>query len=107
MKPIVALAALFVATMAAPAWPQEVRGAALAIDGDTLSIAGKRFHLRGIDALYVAHLGLPPQLWARMGIEVGPIFAPGRVLPCRLKAFREFAQPDPRTRFSTPNVLTV
>ena len=50
MKPIVTLAALFVATMAAPASPQEVRGAALVIDGDTLSIAGQRFHLHGIDA---------------------------------------------------------
>jgi endonuclease YncB( thermonuclease family) len=50
MKPTLTLAALLVATVAPPAWSQEVRGAALAIDGDTLSIAGQSFHLRGIDA---------------------------------------------------------
>ena len=37
---------------------------------------------REIRPLYLADLGLPPELWAwpTLGLDVGPVFAAGRIL---------------------------
>jgi NAD(P)H-hydrate epimerase len=51
------------------------------IDADaTLTLALPKQGLRGLRPLFLGHLGLPRELWFRMGIEVGPIFAAGRIV---------------------------
>ena len=46
----------------------------------TLTLALPKVGLRGLEPLYLADLGLPPALWARMGVRVGPLFGEGRIL---------------------------
>ena len=46
----------------------------------TLTLALPKEGLRSIAPLYVADLGLPSALWARMGLAVAPLFAEGRIL---------------------------
>jgi NAD(P)H-hydrate epimerase len=46
----------------------------------TLTLALPKEGLRGLRPLFVADLGLPAALWQRMGLDVGPIFAAGRVV---------------------------
>ena len=46
----------------------------------TLTLALPKVGLRGLSPVYRADLGLPSELWARMGLDVGPLFADGRVL---------------------------
>ena len=56
-------------------------GAPGAVNADaTLTLALPKRRLRDIATLYVADLGLPTQLWLRMGLEVPPIFAAGPIL---------------------------
>lgn len=45
----------------------------------TLTLALPKEGLRRLRPLYVADLGLPGALWRRMGLDVGPIFAEGRI----------------------------
>jgi NAD(P)H-hydrate epimerase len=46
----------------------------------TLTLALPKEGLRSIAPLYLADLGLPSALWARMGLTVAPLFGDGRVL---------------------------
>ena len=48
----------------------------------TLTLALPKEGLRGVRPLYLADLGLPPGLWAwpTLGLDVGPVFAPGRIV---------------------------
>jgi NAD(P)H-hydrate epimerase len=48
----------------------------------TLTLALPKEGLRGIQPLYLADLGLPPELWAwpTLGLDVGPVFAGGRIV---------------------------
>lgn len=46
----------------------------------TLTLALPKVGLRSIRPLYLATLGLPPALWARMGVELEPVFGSGRIL---------------------------
>ncbi len=46
----------------------------------TLTLALPKEGLRGLDPLYLATLGLPPALWARMGIDLPARFGDGRIL---------------------------
>ncbi len=48
----------------------------------TLTLALPKAALRDLRPLYLADLGLPPELWGRpsLGLDVGPVFAPGPVL---------------------------
>lgn len=46
----------------------------------TLALALPKRRLRGVRPLYLADIGLPPELWSRLGITVGPVFAPGRIV---------------------------
>ncbi len=48
----------------------------------TLTLALPKEGLRDLRPLYLADLGLPPELWAwpTLGLDVGPIFAPGRIV---------------------------
>jgi NAD(P)H-hydrate epimerase len=46
----------------------------------TLTLALPKQGLRGLDPLYLADLGLPPALWARMGLDVDPLFGAHRIL---------------------------
>jgi NAD(P)H-hydrate epimerase len=46
----------------------------------TMTLALPKEGMRGLRPLYLADLGLPPELWHRMGLDVGTIFAPGRIL---------------------------
>ena len=46
----------------------------------TLTLALPKEGLRSITPLYLADLGLPSALWARMGLVVPPLFADGRIL---------------------------
>lgn len=46
----------------------------------TLTLALPKEGLRGLSPLYLADLGLPSALWRRMGLDVGPVFAEGRVV---------------------------
>ncbi len=56
-------------------------GAEGAVDADaTLTLALPKEGLRDLRHLFVADLGLPPELWARMGLEVGPVFTTGGIV---------------------------
>lgn len=46
----------------------------------TLTLALPKQDLRGVAPLYLADLGLPPALWARMGLDVRPLFGAGRIV---------------------------
>jgi NAD(P)H-hydrate epimerase len=46
----------------------------------TLTLALPKVGLRELDPLYLADLGLPPALWARMDLEVAPLFGSGRIV---------------------------
>ncbi len=46
----------------------------------TLTLALPKEELLAVRPLYLADLGLPPELWAALGLAVGPLFAPGRIL---------------------------
>jgi NAD(P)H-hydrate epimerase len=46
----------------------------------TLTLALPKDGLRGIAPLFIADLGLPTALWARMGLDVPPLFRDGRIL---------------------------
>ena len=46
----------------------------------TLTLALPKEGLRGLDPLYLATLGLPPALWARMDVELAAPFGPARIL---------------------------
>lgn len=46
----------------------------------TLTLALPKDGLRGLDPLYLATLGLPPALWARMNVTLTAPFGPGRIL---------------------------
>jgi NAD(P)H-hydrate epimerase len=46
----------------------------------TLTLALPKEGLRDLRPLFVADLGLPSALWRRMGLDVGPIFAEGRIV---------------------------
>ena len=46
----------------------------------TLTLALPKEGLRELRPLYIADLGLPAALWRRMGLDVGPIFAGGRIV---------------------------
>ncbi len=46
----------------------------------TLTLALPKEGLRSLDPVYLADLGLPGALWARMGLVVGPVFADGRIV---------------------------
>lgn len=45
----------------------------------TLTLALPKEGLRDVRPLWLADLGLPAALWARMGIDVAPVFAGGRI----------------------------
>ena len=50
------------------------------VDADaTLTLALPKEGLRSITPLYLADLGLPSALWARMGLVVPPLFGDGRI----------------------------
>ncbi len=56
-------------------------GAAGGVTADAvLTLALPKVPLAGMQSLYVADLGLPSALWARMGLDVGPLFSAGRIL---------------------------
>lgn len=46
----------------------------------TLTLALPKEGLRELTPLYLADLGLPGALWARMGLDVPPLFGAGRIL---------------------------
>ena len=46
----------------------------------TLTLALPKERLTDVAPLYLADLGLPPELWMRMGLDVGPVFAHGRIV---------------------------
>ncbi len=48
----------------------------------TVTLALPKQSLAGVRPLYLVDLGLPPELWSRptLGLQVGPVFAPGRIL---------------------------
>jgi NAD(P)H-hydrate epimerase len=46
----------------------------------TLTLALPKEGLRDVAPLYLADLGLPPALWARMGLAVAPFFGRSRIL---------------------------
>ncbi len=46
----------------------------------TLTLALPKESLRDVRPLYLADLGLPPELWQRMGVSVGPVFEEGPVV---------------------------
>jgi NAD(P)H-hydrate epimerase len=46
----------------------------------TLTLALPKAGLRDVEPLYLADLGLPPALWARMGLEVPPLFGERRIV---------------------------
>ncbi len=46
----------------------------------TLTLALPKEGLRDVRPLYLADLGLPPELWALLGLAVGPVFAAGRLV---------------------------
>ena len=48
----------------------------------TLTLALPKEGLRGVRPLYLADLGLPPELWSwpTLGLAVGPVFAAGRIV---------------------------
>ncbi len=46
----------------------------------TLTLALPKVGLEDVRPLYLADLGLPPELWRRLGAEVGPVFAAGRIV---------------------------
>lgn len=46
----------------------------------TLTLALPKEGLRSVTPLYLADLGLPSALWARMGLAVAPLFGDGRIL---------------------------
>ncbi len=49
----------------------------------TVTLALPKEGLRSVRPLFLADLGLPPELWARLGVEVGPVFAAGRIVTIR------------------------
>ncbi len=56
-------------------------GFAGGIDADaTLTLALPKEGLRGVDPLYLATLGLPPALWARMDVHIPPLFGAGPIV---------------------------
>lgn len=56
-------------------------GAAGGLTADAvLTLALPKEGLAGLRPLYVADLGLPSALWAKLGLEVGPLFSAGRIL---------------------------
>ena len=56
-------------------------GGAGAVDADaTLTLALPKEGLRDVTPVYLADLGLPSALWARMGLTVGAPFAGGRIV---------------------------
>jgi NAD(P)H-hydrate epimerase len=46
----------------------------------TLTLALPKIGLRDLRPIYLADLGLPPSLWARMGLSVSPLFGSSRIL---------------------------
>ncbi len=46
----------------------------------TLTLALPKEGLRAVTPLYLADLGLPSALWARMGLAVAPLFGDGRIM---------------------------
>ena len=51
------------------------------VDADaTLTLALPKEGLRAIAPVYLADLGLPSALWARMALDVPPLFGEGRIL---------------------------
>jgi NAD(P)H-hydrate epimerase len=46
----------------------------------TLTLALPKAGLHDVAPLFLADLGLPPALWARMGLDVPPLFGAGRIL---------------------------
>lgn len=46
----------------------------------TVTLALPKAGLRNVRPLFLADLGLPPELWARLGLEVGPVFAASRIV---------------------------
>ena len=46
----------------------------------TLTLALPKEGLSDVRPLYLADLGLPAELWTRMGLDVGPVFAYGRIV---------------------------
>lgn len=49
----------------------------------TVTLALPKTGTEGLRPLLLADLGLPEELWRRLGVEVGPVFAAGRVVELR------------------------
>ena len=46
----------------------------------TVTLALPKEALHSVRPLVLADIGLPPVLWARLGLDVPPLFADGRLL---------------------------
>lgn len=56
-------------------------GTAGAVRADaTMTLALPKSRISDVRPLYLADLGLPAALWARLGLEVGPVFAAGPIV---------------------------